>query len=194
MTDQADLFASAPAEDRNYPQGFRYQTELTEPEQERALVAHIATLPLQEFQFHGYTGKRRVVSYGWKYDYDNRSIRKVDDIPDFLHMLRKSAAAFAGLDAKSLQQALVTEYSPGSAIGWHRDKPEYAQIVGVSLLASCVFRLRRADGKRWERFNLIAEPRSVYLMDGESRSVWEHSIPPVDALRYSVTFRSLKEK
>src|ERR1700712_510794 len=104
MTHQPDLFASTPADDRKYPQGFRYQTELIDQEQERALVDRIATLPLQEFQFHGYTGKRRVVSFGWKYDYDNRVIRKVDDIPDFLHALRESAAAFAGLDAGSLQQ------------------------------------------------------------------------------------------
>jgi alkylated DNA repair dioxygenase AlkB len=133
------------------------------------------------------------VSFGWKYDYENRALRKIDDIPEFLLPLRAAAAGFAGIEPNSLQQALVTEYSPGSAIGWHRDKPEFGQIVGVSLLAQCVFRLRRAAGKRWQRFNLIAEPRSAYLMDGESRSVWEHSIPPVDALRYSVTFRNLRE-
>ena len=89
---------------------------------------------------------------------------------------------------------LVTEYSAGAAIGWHRDKQEFGEIIGVSLLSPCTFRLRRAKGKGWERVNLTAEPRSAYLMSGPSRSEWEHSIPPVDALRYSITFRNLRDE
>jgi alkylated DNA repair dioxygenase AlkB len=89
-----------------------------------------------------------------------------------------------------LQQALVTEYDVGAAIGWHRDKPMFGQVIGVSLLSSCRFRLRRKVGSGWERAALIAEPRSAYLLSGPSRTEWEHSIPAVDALRYSITFRN----
>jgi alkylated DNA repair dioxygenase AlkB len=194
MTAQTDLFASESAEQRHYPEGFRYRSELIDDAEQTTLVSRIRELPFRAFEFQGYTGKRRVVSFGWKYDYENRELGRVDDIPDFLQALRSSAASFAGMESSKLQQALVTEYSPGAAIGWHRDKAVYGQIVGVSLLASCVFRLRREAGRTWERVNLVAEPRSVYLLSGESRTLWEHSIPPVDALRYSVTFRNLREK
>jgi len=192
MARQTDMFADHAAPEPKYPEGFRYRPELITTAEERALLTHIRELPFREFEFHGYTGKRRVVSFGWKYDYGERRIERVDDIPEFLLPLRSLAASFAELPPTALQQALVTEYSPGSAIGWHRDKAEFAEIVGVSLLAACTFRLRRAVGTRWERVNLVAEPRSVYLLSGESRTAWEHSIPPVDALRYSVTFRRLR--
>ena len=174
------------------PGGFSYQPELLTPGDEQALLARFATLPFERFQFHQYTGNRRIVSFGWKYDYTARSNYRVDDIPDFLMDVRTMAAEFAGLEPARLQQALVTEYSAGAAIGWHRDKAVYGEIVGISLLAPCTFRLRRKRDDRWERFNLTAMPRSIYLLSGESRSEWEHSIPPVDALRYSITFRNLK--
>ena len=113
-------------------------------------------------------------------------------MPDFLRELRVPAARFAGLEPEVLQHVLVTEYAAAAGIGWHRDKNVFNEIVGVSLLAPCVFRLRRSVGDRWERFNVTAEPRSAYLLSGPARSEWEHSIPPVDALRYSVTFRNLR--
>lgn len=193
MTPQIDLFSGA-APDPEYPEGFTYSPALITSAKEAELVARIRALPFREFEFHGYTGKRRVVSFGWKYDFGDRVLGKVHDIPAFLLHLRALAGAFADLPPESLQQALVTEYSPGSAIGWHRDKAVYGQIVGVSLLAPCTFRLRRSIGSTWERVNLIAEPRSVYLLSGDARTEWEHSIPPVNALRYSVTFRNLREK
>ena len=92
-----------------------------------------------------------------------------------------------------LQHALVTEYSPGAAIGWHKDRPEFNDVIGISLLAPCVFRLRRKMEQRWERASLVLQPRSAYLLRGVARDDWQHSIPPVDKLRYSVTFRSLRE-
>jgi alkylated DNA repair dioxygenase AlkB len=113
-------------------------------------------------------------------------------MPEFLLPLRERAAAFAGIAPPRLQQVLVTEYAAGAAIGWHRDKAVFGEVVGVSLLAPCTFRLRRAAGDAWERASLLVEPRSVYLLSGAARAEWEHSIPPVDALRYSITYRNLK--
>jgi alkylated DNA repair dioxygenase AlkB len=196
MTSQFDFFGDAGKEREAapaYPEGFLYRPGVIDPAEEEALLARVRELPLREFEFHGYTGKRRVVSFGWQYDFSARRLDRVDDIPDFLLALRTVAATFAGLAPEALQHVLVTEYSPGAGIGWHRDKGVFGEVVGVSLLAPCTFRLRRREGEGWERVNLVAEPRSAYLLSGPARTVWEHSIPPVDALRYSVTFRNLRE-
>ena len=150
-------------------------------------------LLFRDFEFHGYVGKRRTVSYGWHYDFNERVLRKADDIPPFLLALRETAAAFADLAPEALQHVLVTEYGEGAGIGWHRDKAVFGDVVGISLLSPCVFRLRRKAGERWERVSLTAEPRSAYLLRGPSRTEWEHSIPGVDALRYSITYRNLRE-
>ena len=194
---QLDIFGGS-AGARNMaahlPRGFRYRPELIGPEDEAALLARVRGLPFREFEFHGYTGKRRVVSFGWHYDFSARHLRKADDIPDFLLALRPAAAAFAGMEPEELQHVLVTEYGPGAGIGWHRDKAVFGETVGVSLLSPCVLRLRRKAGERkWERVNVEAEPRSAYLLSGPARREWEHSILTVDALRYSITFRNLRE-
>jgi alkylated DNA repair dioxygenase AlkB len=188
VSSQFSLFESGPA----LPDGFRYQADVVARADEAALVEQVRTLPFREFEFHGYTGKRRVVSFGWRYDFSDESLHEGAPIPPFLLALRETAARFAGMNAARLQQVLVTEYGAGAAIGWHRDKAVFGEVVGVSLLAPCVFRLRRKVGPAWERVSLVAEPRSAYLLSGASRSEWEHSIPPVDALRYSITFRNLK--
>ena len=191
MLDQLSMFGdSTPA----WPDGFRYENDLITPDDEGALLGEIRALPFRAFEFHGYTGKRRVVSFGWKYDFETRALDRVDNLPGWLLPLRAAAARFAGLDAARLQQALVTEYEAGAAIGWHRDKAVFGEVVGVSLLAPCTFRLRRASGDGWDRVSLIAAPRSAYLLSGPSRTVWEHSIPAVEELRYSVTFRNLKSE
>jgi alkylated DNA repair dioxygenase AlkB len=174
------------------PEGFRYQADVLPAEEERMLVERIPELPLKEFEFHGYVGKRRTVSYGWHYDFGERRLQEADEIPDFLLPVRDRAAAFAGVAPEELPHVLVTEYGSGAAIGWHKDKGVFGEVIGISLLSPCVFRLRRKAGSAWERYSLTAEPRSAYLMRGPSRTEWEHSIPGVNSLRYSLTFRTLR--
>lgn len=175
------------------PEGFSYQPEVLSPAHEHSLLERLRELPFREFEFQGFIGKRRTVSYGWHYDFNERLLRKADDIPAFLLPLREAAAEFAGLAAEQLQHVLVTEYDAGAAIGWHRDKAVFGDVIGISLLSPCRFRLRRKAGTTWERVSLTAEPRSAYLLHGPSRTEWEHSIPAVDSLRYSVTFRTLDD-
>jgi alkylated DNA repair dioxygenase AlkB len=174
------------------PLGFKYQAHLLSAHEEQLLVEQLAALPLRAFEFRGYLGKRRVISFGWQYDFNKGALRKADEIPSFLLPLRDGVARFAGTAPSDLRQVLVTEYAPGAGIGWHRDKPMFDQVVGISLLSPCLLRFRRRLGTAWERVSLTAEPRSAYLLQGPSRMEWEHSIPAVDGLRYSVTFRSFK--
>jgi alkylated DNA repair dioxygenase AlkB len=186
---ELDLFGAGPT----LPAGFVYRPEVVSADEEELLLERIRGLPLKEFEFHGYIGKRRVMSYGWKYDFSERVVQKVENIPPWLLPLRQTAAEFAGIMPEQLQQALVTEYDVGTPIGWHRDKAVFGDVIGISLLSSCRFRLRRKIGSTWERASLIVEPRSAYLLRGPARTEWEHSIPPVEALRYSITFRNLRE-
>ena len=174
------------------PEGFAYAAEFLSAREEQDLAAWLATLPFQAFQFRGYEGKRRVVSFGWQYDFTRSHLIKADDMPAELLAVRARAAAFAGLASQDLQQCLLNEYLPGAPIGWHRDRPMFEKVVGISLLAPCAFRLRRRVGEGFERRAIELEPRSIYAMTGEARSVWEHSIPPVKAHRYSITFRNFR--
>lgn len=186
--DQLDFFASA------MPDGFRLCEELISRDIERDLIALLHELPFREFEFHGYMGNRRTVSFGWRYDFTRQSLISAEPIPPFLLPLRDNAAAFAGLAAEELKQVLVSEYGPNAGIGWHRDKSVFGEIIGVSLLSPCRFRFRRRVGDKWDRAAFEAAPRSVYLLSGIARTEWEHSIPAVEALRYSVTFRTLRAR
>jgi alkylated DNA repair dioxygenase AlkB len=188
MPSQLSLFGGA----KPLPEGFKYQPAVLSAAEEESVLTHVRELPFKEFEFQGYVGNRRVVSYGWHYDFNERALRKAEDIPPFLLPLREVAARFADLAPVELQHVLVTEYAPGAAIGWHRDKAVFGDVVGISLLSPCVFRLRRKSGVTWERVSLTAEPRSAYLLRGPSRTEWEHSIPAVDARRYSITFRNVR--
>ena len=183
---QAGLFDSGPP-------GLSFREDFITTDDERALVARIESLSFAPFQFHGWEGKRETVSFGWRYDFSAARIEPAPPIPDFLLPLRALSASFAGVAESALEQALVIRYGIGAGIGWHRDRPVFDQVVGVSLLSPCVLRFRRRRGRGFERFALGAAPRSAYLLSGEIRHDWEHSIAPLDVLRYSVTFRSRRE-
>ncbi|CAN5285011.1 alpha-ketoglutarate-dependent dioxygenase AlkB [soil metagenome] len=185
---QPELFESSPS-----PSGFFYWSDVISSTEESAWVRTLETLPLKPFEFHGYLGKRRVASFGWRYDYAGRTLRASEPMPAFMEPLRERAASVAGLDPQSLQQALVTEYDTGVTIGWHRDKPMFEDVVALSFLSPCRLRLRRERGTGWERWSTEIAPRSIYRLSGSARHDWEHSIPPVEARRYSVTFRSFVE-
>ena len=185
---QIDFFTETP----KYPEGFRYEPDIISGDDERSLIERIRKLPLKEFEFHGFLGKRRVKSFGWHYDFHEERLKETEPIPDFLLSVRERAATFADLAAEDIQHVLVTEYDH-AGIGWHRDKATFGDVIGISLLAPCTFRLRRKLGSTWERVSIEAEPRSAYLMRGPSRTEWEHSIPTVDGMRYSITFRTLRK-
>jgi alkylated DNA repair dioxygenase AlkB len=153
----------------------------------------VRELPFREFEFHRYLGRRRIVSFGWKYDFSSQRLQKAEAIPDYLLSLRALAGLFAKLSPEAFQQVLVTEYANGAGIGWHRDKAVFGQVVGVSLLTACTLRFRRKANDGWQRANLRVEPRSAYHLSGPARSDWEHSISRVETLRYSITFRTMRE-
>lgn len=110
------------------PEGFRYEPELIGSAEEETLLESVRSLPFRDFEFHGYTGKRRVVSFGWHYDFSGRRLEKADDIPEFLLPLREAAAPLAGLGPDEFQHVLVTEYGPGAVIVWHRDKAVFGRV------------------------------------------------------------------
>lgn len=189
MNAQADLFAAAPAD---LPDGLRYQEGFLSPDEETELVEALRALPFQPFDFQGHLANRQVVGFGLKYDYGLRKIMEAPPVPDLLLPLRTRIAAFAGHPAEDFVQVLINFYREGAGIGWHRDRPQFADVVGVSLLAPCPFRFRKAVDEGWVRRTLTVEPRSVYLLSGEARNVWEHSIPPMPTERFSITFRTVR--
>ena len=186
---QFDLFgAPGPA----LPEGLKYAADVIRAEAQARLVEAFAALPFEAFDFHGFKGNRRIVSYGGRYDFSASRLREAEPVPDVLLPVREAAAAFAGLQPEALVQAMVMEYAPGAGIGWHRDRPQFDKVVGVSLGSACVLRFRRKTGERWARMAAALAPRSAYLLDGPARTDWQHSITPGAELRYSVTFRSLR--
>lgn len=190
--EQPTLFDLPLAPRRPMPEGFAYQPDLVTPQEEQDLVAGFQDLPFKAYEHLGYFGNRRIAGFGWRQDADGRMVETGEPMPELLLPLLDKVAAFTGLASKTFRHALVTEYSPGAGIGWHRDRPPAVAIAGVSLVSPCTFRLRRRIGDKWDRASIIAAPRSAYLMSGPSRSDWQHSIPEVEALRYSVTFRTVR--
>ena len=147
-------------------------------------------MPLQPFQFGAFEGKRRVASFGFRYDYTLQRLQPAEPLPGWLLPLIQQVETYGGPSTR-IAQVLCTEYDVGVGIGWHRDKPHFDRIFGLSLGSPCKFRFRRPAGEKWQRYTLEAAPRSLYMMSGESRRIWEHSIPAVEAPRYSITFRTM---
>lgn len=182
------------------PDGFTYRAEFISAAEERGLAKEISKLDLVAPTMHGVAAKRRTAHFGRSYDFQTFKLGDAPPLPDFLNPLRARAANLTALKPEDLAEILVTEYSPGAGIGWHRDAPHFGIIIGVSLLAACTMRFRpwpvekttRSNGSKPMAQPLL--PRSAYILDGEARSRWQHQIPPIKELRYSITFRTLRSR
>jgi len=185
---QPDLFAPAP------DPLVATRADIVDPGEEAMLIAAIDATDPTPFRFQGWLGKRLTSSFGWSYDFDRGTMARGAPIPAFLLPRRERAAAFAGLLPDALEQALLIRYDPGAGIGWHRDRPQFEHVVGISLGAPATLRLRRRRDAGFDRATLPLVPRAAYHLTGEARHDWEHSVAPMDAARWSVTFRSLSDR
>jgi len=181
------------ASPEEWPEGFRYELNFLTQAEHAELLRIFQTLPFAPFDFHGYIAKRRIVEYGWEYDFGTRKATTAQPLPDYLIPLRERAADTAGIAPQELVEAVVTEYPPGAPIGWHRDVPQFETVIGISLASACRMRFKpyKAEGKV---VSVILEPRSLYVMSGAARWKFQHSIPALEQLRYSITFRTLRAR
>ena len=187
---QADLFGRT-----QLPRGLIYRPDFLSADEERALLALIRTLPLSEAQYRQYTARRRTLNFGFTYDFAHLKAQAAPPIPDSLTPLREKAAVLGGVPSSAFVQALIAEYRPGAPLGWHRDVPDFELIVGVSLGSAARIRFRPYPWKperKKEVFALELAPRSAYVLRDEARWSWQHSVPPVKTLRYSITFRTAR--
>jgi alkylated DNA repair dioxygenase AlkB len=177
------------------PDGFRYADEVIGPKEERDLIGLLEALAWEAVMFRGYEARRRVVHFGHRYDFEARGVSQGLPIPAPLVALRNRVATLVGDDPARYVEVLATEYREGATIGWHRDAPAFGStVLGVSLASSCRMRFRRRSANTWMRFDQILEPRSAYVIGGKARTVWQHSIPPTEALRYSITYRTVRDR
>jgi alkylated DNA repair dioxygenase AlkB len=194
---QAGLFDDLPPSAGALPPGLRYEGGWLSTVEEAALIDLVKQLPLREAKYKSYTARRRVVSFGGQFDYDSNQLLPSVPLIDELHPLRERVAHWAGVDAAALVHVLVAEYVPGTPLGWHRDVPDFEDVFGVSLAAEALLRFRPYPPQNPKRENVIrlaVEPRSIYALQGEARWGWQHSVAPVDALRWSITFRTARQK
>ncbi len=175
-------------EKKKVPTGFTYYPNFITSEEEQELLTIIKDLSFSSFEMHGVEAKRKIIHYGMKYDFLNRSASSIGPIPEWLWDLKNRSEVLLG---KVIPQALVTSYPIGSAIGWHHDAPSFESLLGISLLNSCRFQLRRGEMRHWEKYEINLEARSAYVVRDEARWQWQHHIPPVKDQRYSITFRTI---
>jgi alkylated DNA repair dioxygenase AlkB len=185
---QADLFG------RPLLPGLTAADAFVTADEEAALIAHIENAGLETFKFQQWEGKRLTRSFGWSYDFQTGTFARAEPIPDWLAPIAARAEQFAGLPPGAIAQALLISYGPGAGIGWHKDRPVFEHVVGISLGAEAAMRFRRRSGEKFARFALPLAPRSIYHLAGEARHAWEHSIAPIDDARWSITFRTLAER
>src|SRR5919106_6083142 len=165
------------------PPGFLYRRDLLTEAEEVEWVAHLRARDYAAIEMRGQVARRRTTHFGWIYGYESWRIEPGPPIPEVFLPLRARAALVAGVAPDVLVEVLVTEYPPGAGIGWHRDAPPFGTVIGVSFLAECRMRFQRGRGAARETRAAILAPRSAYVLTGEARSQWQHSIPPVRALR-----------
>jgi DNA oxidative demethylase len=170
-----------------------YRPDLLSEDEERALLNEIEQFEFHEIRMHGVVARRTARHFGFDYDYERRGlVQDAEPIPDWLLPVRNAAAALADLPADELVEALVQRYPEGAQIGWHRDAAMFGTVVGVSLLSECRMRFRRDVGGERRTFELQLTPRSGYVLAGPARTAWQHHVPPTKSLRYSITFRTLR--
>lgn len=178
------------------PDGLAYKADFITQSDEQALIRNIAALPLTEARYKEYTARRRTMSFGSSFDYDRNISLPAPPMPEFLQGLRAQVAAWAQLPEATFVHTLIAEYRPGTPLGWHRDVPEFEIIAGVSLAGPAVLRFRPypwSSERKRDMFAIELEPRSVYVLRDTMRWGWQHSVPAVDALRYSITFRTRRD-
>jgi alkylated DNA repair dioxygenase AlkB len=174
--------------------GLRYREDVIDRAEECTLIERLASLELTPFRFHGWLGNRKTESFGWRYDFDDASFKPTEAIPTWLYSVREKAAIFAGLQPDDFVHVLLARYDPGAGIGWHRDRDVFEKVVGISLSTPATLRFRKRLPTGFKRASVEVAPRSAYLLSGEARHDWEHSISPGHSLRFSITFRTLSAK
>jgi alkylated DNA repair dioxygenase AlkB len=180
-----------------YPLGFRLIPDIISKDEEEKLLLAFEDLGFKEFEFHEWKAKRRSVDFGWDYSFDDASISRAPDIPEFLLRTRERLAQCVEISAHEFEEVSILEYPAGSGIGWHRDVLAFDVVVGISLLSPATLRLRPWKSKKRSRKDIIAvtlPPRSLYLLSGSARYDWQHSVPPVGSLRYVITMRTFAAK
>ena len=169
-----------------------FEPDLIDEAEERRLLTGFDALDFRPIVIRGRTSLRTAAQFGFRYGYENRRLTPAGPIPSLLLPLHERAAKLAGLEPDRLVQALVQCYPEGASIGWHHDSPPFDRIIGISLVGTARLRFRRGRVRAWETWSVEATPRSAYVLAGEARTDWQHSIPPARELRYSVTFRDLR--
>ena len=187
MTEQGELFAAAPI----VPGLVLVEDAVSEAEA-RAIEAQIDAAPLAPFEFGQWRGKRLTANYGSAYDYLRARPKEAPPLPGWLIELREALAPQVGRDPSAFVQGLLIRYDPGAGIGWHRDRPQYGEVLGLSLTSPATLRFRRRTADGFERRSAQLPPRSLYLLTGEVREAWEHSIAPMEVVRRSVTLRTMR--